>query len=324
MVLACESVAGLPGSVAYAQTTNGPNAPNPGASKESARKLFDQGLEAERAGQFAFALEKYAQAEKVATPTAGLRFHKAYCLEMTGQMALALSEYNAAATLAIAANKPDVHAAIAARRDPLRLRVPQLALRLTTPPPGTSVELDKKPVSAELLDGRSFRVDPGEHKLEAHAPDRTHFERTIMATEGSSTTVEITLPLEKPALPVAKEKEKPHSRSYAWPIVTTTGAVLFAGGGVASLLLAGNAQSDAKSMCAKQVTSPCTGDRTKIRTLDALALGGFIGAAGLGALSIVLFSSGGGSPEKTDKALSTPVHARLVASPTALSIEGAF
>jgi hypothetical protein len=327
VALACESVAGLYGSVAYAQAPNGSNAAaSQSASKKSAKDLFDEGVKAEREGNFAFALEKYAEAEKVApAPTAGLRFHKAYCLEMTGKMALALGEYEAAAKLAIATNKPEVHAAIDARRAPLRLRVPQLSLRLTTPPPDTNVEIDKKPVSAEWLDGTSFRIDPGTHKIEARAPGRTNFERTVMATEGSSTTVEITLPLEKPNLPaVAVAKEKPHSRSYAGPIVTTTVAVLLAGGGVVSLLLAGNAQSDAKNTCASQVTSPCTSDRTKIRTLDALALGGFIGAAGFGALSIVLFASGGSRPEKTDKAFSTPVQARLVATPTSLGIEGAF
>ncbi|MCL2723409.1 MAG: PEGA domain-containing protein [Polyangiaceae bacterium] len=344
-VVVCVVLAAWPASVAHAADVRTPK-----ETTEAAKRLFDEGLDLEKRGSFASAFDKFKEAEAM-TATAGLRFHKAYCLEMIGKLVPALEEYEAADRLAEETNKPEVRSAIAARIDPLRTRVPKLVLRVTSPPSGVDVMLDQKTVVADELDGKPFRVEPGEHTIEARAPGYESFARTVTASDGSSTTVEIALspvgvapvPRPSPRLP----QEPPRHRSYTLPIATTAGAVVLAAGGVVSFILAGNAQSSSRTTCSTQVAScdavtpgttpvgilrttcstqvaPCDSQRSKIRTLDAVALGGFIGAAGLGVVSVLLWSSGSQSSTTTGQVSPPAAHARLVASPTALGVQGAF
>jgi hypothetical protein len=55
-----------------------------------------------------------------------------------------------------------------------------------------------------------------------------------------------------------------------------------------SFLLAGSAQSDAEKTCPTKTS--CEDERTEVRTLDTLALTGFIGGVGLGALAVILWT----------------------------------
>jgi hypothetical protein len=166
--------------------------------------------------------------------------------------------------------------------------------------------------------------------VSARAKGHEPFSRTVKLAEGETTVpVEITLQKSAPAPPVASgtapapspstttdpPPEAPRSSSRVLPIVTTAGAVLLAGVGVTTFLLAGSAQSDAERECPTR--RDCDGEQTKVRTLDAVALGGFIGAVGLGALSIVLWAS-----PSTSQA--SAKDARIVASPSWAGIQGAF
>lgn len=103
-------------------------------------------------------------------------------------------------------------------------------------------------------------------------------------------------------------------RSYVLPIATTAGTVALAGAGVVSFLLAGSAHADAERDCAQKIA--CDDEQSKIRTLDAVALGSFIGAAGLGALSVILWVS---PPTKQSGR-----NASLVATPSWAGVRGAF
>ena len=55
-----------------------------------------------------------------------------------------------------------------------------------------------------------------------------------------------------------------------------------------SFLLAGSAQSDAEKKCPTKVS--CDDERSEVRTLDTIALTGFIGGVGLGALAVILWT----------------------------------
>jgi hypothetical protein len=108
--------------------------------------------------------------------------------------------------------------------------------------------------------------------------------------------------------------EAASGRSRVLPIVTTAGAVVLAGTGVALFLVAGSAQSKANDECAVKLS--CDDRRSRVRTLDALALGGFIGAVGLGVVSVVLWTSK--SPERSGS------NAHLQAGPGTFAVEGSF
>lgn len=320
-----------PAARAFAQ---GAPAPAPtAASKERAKKLFEEGTELEKKADYAGALAKYKEAAQLAV-TAGLRFHTGYCLEMTGKLAAALEEYEAADRLAREQNKQEVHAATTARLEPLRLRVPQIAIRLATPAKDTVTQLDGVTVAAALVEGgKAFRLDPGEHEVTARAPGYKAFARKVQVPENVTTTVDMNLERVAGAAPVAAAvvapsstepaapaavgeppREAAHGRSLTAPIAATAGAVVLAGTGIAMFLVAGSAQSTAQKDCVTEIS--CDDRRTRVRTFDALALGGFIGAVGLGVVSVILWTS--------KPAEQTAANARLTAGPRSFAIEGSF
>jgi hypothetical protein len=330
------------------------SAPGNAAGKEQAKKLFEEGVELEKKADYAGALAKYKDALQIAV-TAGLRFHAGYCLEMTGKLAGALEEYEAADRLAREQNKHEVHAATTARLDPLRARVPQIAIRLATPAKDAEVQLDGTAVAGPLVEGgKAFRLDPGEHVVTARAPGYKPFSRKVQVPESVTTTVDVSLehaaaapvvagagapagaapataaPGPAPtgsqasagtgagdtAPPPVTEPPADTARgpSRVLPIVTTAGAVVLAGTGVAMFLAAGSAQTKAQDDCATLVS--CDDRRSKVRTFDALALGGFIGAVGLGVVSVVLWTS---KPSEHASAA-----ARIHAGPGSVALEGRF
>lgn len=294
----------------------------PGTAREHAKKLFDEGIELEKKADYVAALTKYKEAEQI-TATAGLRFHEGYCLEMTGKLAAAIEIYDAADRMAREQNKQDVHAAITARVEPLRARVPQISIRLATPAKDAEVQLDGVAIAAASLDGSAFRLDPGAHVVTARAAGYKGFTRKVQVPESVTTTVDVileravTAPVGEPAPSHVTEppSEPPRSRSPLLPIAATGGAVALAGVGLASFLVAGSKQRAAKRDCLEKTT--CDHEQSTVRTFDALALGGFIGAAGLGVVAVVLWTSKG-------EGRAAPSRARAVFAPDSLGVEGTF
>ncbi len=268
-----------------------------GGSPEQARRAFEEGVALEKKADYASALGRFRDAARIkATP--GVRFHEGYCLEMTGKLAQALDTYEQAEKLAREQNKADVLSAVRARLEPLAPRVPQLAIRVE--PKEAEVRVDGIATTKETV-----RVDPGEHEVAATARDRAPKQVRVTAKEGATETVVLELePIAKPQ-PVAAQaaapapgpaaaeeppREEPPSRSIALTVVVTGGALVLAGAGIGAFVVSGSTQEDADRECQSRIS--CESERDKVRTFDALALAGFVGAAGLGALAIVLWSSG--------------------------------
>lgn len=320
----------IPPSLAHAQSAPG---------KEHAKKLFDEGVALEKKNDYAGALARYKEAESIAV-TAGLRFHKGYCLEMLGKLNSALEEYEAAEKLANEQGKTEVRAAVVARLEPMRGRVPQMSIRFTSPIKDGEVQVDGAPVGAPLLDGKSFRIDPGDHVVTAKAPGYKSWKRDVHVVEAITTTVDISMdreaggaavpppvvapvpagssaPASSPATSITEPpREADRSRSVVVPILTTAGAVTLVVTGVVFFAVAGGAKSDADKECPLKVD--CDSEKSTVRTFDTLALGSFIGAAGLGVLSVVLWTKTGSSSSANAPA------ARFVATPGGAGIAGAF
>lgn len=291
--------------------------------EEIARRAFEDGVALEKRGDFAAALAKFKESEQI-KPTLGNRYHKALCLEMTGKLAAAFIEYEVVERTARETSKAELLEATRVRLEPLRAKVPQLSLRLVgAKAADVEVAVDDAPVAVALLDGKAFRIDPGQHVVTGRAPGRESFSKTWTAAEGSLATIEVVLPEPAPAPPPVRtvatnEPPAGSARSRTLPIVTTAGAVVLAVGGVGAYLLAGEAQSEGKASCATKASSTCDEQRGSTRTFDALALGGFIGAAGLAALSVVLWTS---APSSGSTARAST---RLVARSSWLGWEGQF
>jgi len=286
--------------------------------EELARRAFEEGVALEKKGDYASALAKFKESEQIKA-TLGNRYHKAYCLEMTGKLASAFIEYEAVEKTARDTNKTEIVEAARTRLQPLRARVPQLSLTATDPPKDTEVSLDGTPVPLALLDGKAFRVDPGDHVITARAADHEPFTKSFTTAENTTTSVEITLRRTVGEAPTAEPLTEPTPEAspdspLALPILASAGAVVFAAGGVVAYVLAGNARDDLQQTC---LTKPsCEDDKAPTRTLDAVALGAWIGAAGLAALSVVLWTSKPSS--------SASASTNVVARGSWLGVEGRF
>ncbi len=274
----------------------------------------EEGVTLEKKGDYDAALVKFRESAAIKR-TLGNRFHLAFCLEMTGKLSAALNEYEVVDKTAREQKKAEIIEATRLRLEPLRPRVPQLALRVTPRlPPNAEVLLDGNLVAPGLLDGKAFRVDPGSHVVTAHAPEHENVTRTVPLSEGANVSVEV--PFEAvtvaPAHVVTEPPpEPPPKRDVTLPILTTAGAVLLAGGGVFAFFVASGAGSDAEKECPQK--RACDSEQTKVRTFDTLALSGFIGGAALGVLSVVLWTS---SP--------SPRRAALITRPSWIGLEGRF
>ncbi|MBX3212260.1 MAG: hypothetical protein KF850_09530 [Labilithrix sp.] len=88
--------------------------------EEIARRAFEEGVALEKTGDFAAALAKFKESEQIKA-TLGNRYHKAYCLEMTGKLAAALIEYEVVDRSARETSKAELVEAASARAAPRRV-----------------------------------------------------------------------------------------------------------------------------------------------------------------------------------------------------------
>ena len=285
------------------------------AALHAARELFRQAMAAQDAGDWAGSLAKLRRVADVrATPT--VLFYIAYNEEKLGQLVLALAHMTDAVKglEATAADKRSPQNADAAKLLPfahdeltkLDAHVPHLRIVLSPPPPpggaaaSFTLTVDGAPVLSEAWS--HLAVAAGPHHVIVQAPG--YQDARVETTAREDAVVDVPVPLTKlvvvapppvmaAAVPALESDTSSTQRGHGAAVATTAGAGVLLGGGIASFFVAAHDASTARDSCAQATTqAACTSatPRSAIRTFDALALGGFIGAAGLGALSIVLWS----------------------------------
>ncbi len=159
----------------------------------SARKLFAEAVADEDASRYDTALEKFRRVEAV-KDTANVRYRIATCLEALGRRAEALTNYQAAVTLA----EGDKGAADAARESSTRAAhldhiVPHLSIVVPAgAPPDTRVRVDDQPIEANALNG-PILLDPGLHTIAADAAGRTPYRTGVKLGEGGTVTITLAL-----------------------------------------------------------------------------------------------------------------------------------
>jgi hypothetical protein len=300
------------------------------AQIQAARELFQDAEKDEDAGRWADAFAKLKRVAEV-KPTAGVRYHLALCEEHLGQIATALGDYTTAEGQARAEGAQDVLRLVGKQISALSPRVPRLTLHLVPDAPDSKVWLDGVAVARALLDV-AMPVDPGVHRIEAEAPGRPRTGATVTLQEHDSTVLDVTL--STPVTPARALAPAPlvaavprtvsgpdgggdGSPSRLAAVVTTSGSVALAAGGVAAFVVAGSAQANGQRQCAS-VARPdpnaCDSERTTVRIWDFTAAGAWIAAAALGTLSVVLWTSRG----------TTAGPSALFVGPGMLAVKGEF
>jgi hypothetical protein len=182
-------------------------APTPG-QVQAARELFAAASQDEGASRWTDALDKLRRVAQVKL-TAGVRYHIAFCEEKLGQIASALAHYTEARDAADREHNKDV---LNLLKEPvltlLRARVP--TLRIVVHPANVDAEVTvddhRHPPGLWRV---AVPIDPGVHRIEAHAPDRDSFAREITLQEGDATVVDVILPTSRPGVPAPTAHAQP-------------------------------------------------------------------------------------------------------------------
>jgi len=309
------------------------------AQVQAARELFAAASKDEDAQRWSDALEKLHRVAEVKL-TASVRYHTAFCEEKLGQSATALVHYTEARDAAVREHNKAVQELVKPTfLNELRARVPTLTLEVPSDAKGAEVTLDGNPQPPALW-STAVPLDPGTHRIEAHAPDREPFVRELTLHDREVTVLDVSLPPSvqplpaplpsPPALPAAKPaptRDTPApplartahpsasggaSRPIGAAVATTIGAVVLVGGGLGAFVIAGNKQSSGASACLTRTTG-CDDLKTPVHTWDRVALGAWIGAAALTTTAIVLWAMP-----------SSPRDVRVTAAGSQLRLEGTF
>jgi hypothetical protein len=208
-------------------------APAAASDLATARKLFEEGIKLEEAGNWSGALAKFRDVAKVRTNHI-VRFHIALCLEKTGKLVDALSEFSFAKVLAEKEGGTDADLTIANATkhiDALRARVPSVQVK--KPREGAVLRID----GASALFDATLPLDPGEHAIEVRVESYKPFMKTVTLIEGVRDPVIVEATLEP--MPVVVAPPPPPKPVLVDTPPDRTVAYVVGGLGVASLIGAG-------------------------------------------------------------------------------------
>lgn len=157
---------------------------DPPADRASAERLFDEGRKLLEDGKLDEACAKLEASQRLDSAV-GTLLNLGECNERRSRFATSWANYRAAASLALTRGD-------AARADFARKRSEQLNAKLSTltivtvAEPGLAVTRDGVTVD-EAAWGTALPVDPGAHLVEAQAPGKKRWSRTVSVGEGAST-----------------------------------------------------------------------------------------------------------------------------------------
>jgi hypothetical protein len=166
------------------------------AERASARELFKEGDQLQRAGHFAEALDKFQRAQQVfAAPTNVLRI--AECDAALGKLVESAEAYREVLRTQLPANAPPAFQAAVdqakAELSQVEPRVPRLVVQVQPAGvQGPQMQIDGQNVPAALI-GEAMPLDAGVHKLAIIAPGYASSEQQVELRERETKTVAVTL-----------------------------------------------------------------------------------------------------------------------------------
>jgi hypothetical protein len=306
--LAVVAMVGIP-SVARADHT---------ADKGIAEALFRDAKQRLEAGDVDGACPKFQDSQKI-DPALGTLLYLAICHERQNRTASAWSEFASASSWADRSDQSDrgdlarKHmAALEARLWKLTIHAPPTAVA------GLELRVDSGVMSLASVD-TPLPLDPGDHAIEASAPDHKPWSITVrVPNEAGGATIQIPplelLPVAPPPvvattapLPVLPPAPPPESGSGR-AIATWSGGILAVAGvamGTVFGVLTFQERSNARSLCSNGVCKPGgTDDIHQAYTDSTVSTVGFaVGAAGAVVATYFLFQ---GKPSTSTGAAARP------------------
>jgi hypothetical protein len=318
-------------------------------SLAQARELFRIGEQKEAAFDYQGALEQFRAVGNVRM-TPSVRFHIAHCEESLGHLGTAYQEYSLAKRDAELKKQQDTAKAAGAALSKLDPRVAKFRALCTIATFPCKVSIDGKPMEStdaiahvdagirrieitfagktekresSAVDGQLLDIAPNTdapspgpltHTLLVDGP-QTPETRDTHANANARTPATNLPPQPVPMGAARPQRYDAPSRTFA--VLATGGALALLGSGVAAFVVAGNVQSDAQLRC--PALASCEGSRDRVRLLDGVALGAWVGAAALGVWAVALWIA----PARTAQAASSARPAQRGAGARSLWLAGA-
>jgi hypothetical protein len=192
----------------------GARAQTSAADKAAAEALFEQGLDAMRAGRTAEGCAKLEQSQSIERGI-GTSLYLAECYEKLGRTASAWGLFREAASEAQARGEADRAAAGKRHAEKLEPLLSRLTLQVAQPDaiPGFEVLRDGTAVPRAVWNV-AVPVDPGEHRIQARAPGYVEWSE-VVKVEGNSASASVVVPVLVAAPPAATEAAVPAASALA-------------------------------------------------------------------------------------------------------------
>lgn len=161
------------------------------ADKAAAEALFQQGLDAMKAGKLGEACSKLEQSQSI-EHAIGTSLYLAECYEKQGRTASAWGLFRDAASEAQAKGEGGRAEQGRTRAAKLEPRLSRLTVTVAERPPGLQVFRGANPVP-EALWNVAVPVDPGEHRITARAPGYVESSQIVLV-QGEAANATVTIP----------------------------------------------------------------------------------------------------------------------------------
>ena len=157
----------------------------------TAEALFAEGRKLMQAERYGEACPKFEASERL-DPGTGTELNLDECYEKVGQTASAWASFRQAAASARAAGSTDREELARSRATALESRLSRLKISVAASIDGLEVRRDGTRVEAAEF-GSALPIDPGKHTIEASAPGREKWSKTVeVAADGS--TINLVVP----------------------------------------------------------------------------------------------------------------------------------
>jgi hypothetical protein len=231
------------------------------SDKGIAEALFRDAKQRLEAGDVDGACPKFQDSQKI-DPALGTLLYLAICHERQDRTATAWSEFSSASSWANRSDQAERGDLARKHMAALEARLWRLTVHAVATVPGLELRIDNGVMSLASLD-TPLPLDPGEHTIEATAPDRKPWHTTVkVPNEAGAATVEVpaldlapvapTTPvLGGPALPAVPPPPAPPEGSGRTIAAWTGGVVGVAGIGLGTVfgILTFQERSNAKAAC---------------------------------------------------------------------------
>ena len=203
-----------------------------------AKKLFADATADEQAERWADGLVKLQRVVAI-KETAGVRFHIAVCQQNLGALLAARDNFERSSRLAEKVSSSEAKQIVddaAGAMVRIDQRIPTLMVKLIGESGATTVQIDGAAVDSAMV-GKPIKHDPGEARVEASAPGKRRFDKSVVLVDRATVTLEIALQDEDPIAPAVATMPPPSRPATRRERSRVPTAAWFAGGG--TLLFAG-------------------------------------------------------------------------------------